>query len=766
MSSHHVKFRNKFRKRHDANEVDENSLIVFGYSSKLHKTENVFSVGDDFQSTSSAVAFDENKHLIPWNGDEELKIDRYDVRLYLTSLDEFDKEIKNLEGKRNDKYDEDEANSAEQLEEELCDEQRYADLYVDMRQKEIEEQNKNRKRAEIGYSYDEQQPSPLVEEEEDEPYIKPISLKLPVGIATPDSVRQNLLIERTALFVVEKGPQMEVVIKAKQRHKAEQFGFLDFDHRLHPFYKYLCKQIREKKYVPELRQPAKKKKEPEPIYSESDDSDGGYLHPLLCGDAKKAKTEAMSDPEFIGPSQKPKQIIKKPESSNCDLDVLIQKFHRSDDQNSSSSLYSSLMKSLHSLIHGQPKEKEETIKNNENDKKVEEKRKENEKKVEEPAKPQQPEILYETDESRINDYNLWHLEFYGRQSPYLPGPPPFPLTPAADSVVESGIAVAAKYVAFQGVAAEQKLIEHNGDKVHFLSARSPYYTFYQSKVRQLQWQIYQQQQQINLKLNKNTQQSAPQTQKSLIKQIIQAATSKDLTPIELLVGSKRDESCATSNGVKEEDGADFGDKKQQERREKARLFMERILNERMAEKHSGKKRLKDGGDKLPVVQPPGIISTPIILSDTKNENEEEKNKNTKSISPYNLSKTISTMIDMHIKKTFGEASTPTGRTGSDYVDDNSPRDGYEDTPKRKKEKHKKRKSRERKKRERSTSSKLFDGSEEEEEKEERKRKKHKRRRERSDSRHRKHHRSSRHRSYSSSSSRSRSPKYSRKSRDR
>jgi len=53
---------------------------------------------------------------------------------------------------------------------------------------------------------------------------------------------------------------------------------------------------------------------------------------------------------------------------------------------------------------------------------------------------------------------LWHLEFYGRQSPYLPGPPPFPLTPATDSVVESGIAVAAKYVAFQGAAAEQKLI--------------------------------------------------------------------------------------------------------------------------------------------------------------------------------------------------------------------------------------------------------------------------------------------------------------------
>lgn len=60
-------------------------------------------------------------------------------------------------------------------------------------------------------------------------------------------MRENTRVEKTALFVHRQGPQMEILIKAKQANNP-QFGFLNQDHELYKYYRHLLAAIKGGRY--------------------------------------------------------------------------------------------------------------------------------------------------------------------------------------------------------------------------------------------------------------------------------------------------------------------------------------------------------------------------------------------------------------------------------------------------------------------------------------------------------------------------------------
>jgi hypothetical protein len=145
------------------------------------------------------------------------------------------------------------------------------------------------------------------------------------------------VIERTANFVALQGIQMEIIIKAKHHKHKGRFGFLEFDHPLNSFYKYMCKLIREKKYTPK---PQKRKllpgehtvpERPEAHESNDEDSDsdgGDYIHPLLMAATKPKLSSTTPVPTPIPvpvPSSKVRIWHTKPLNVNY---ILVQSIFR------------------------------------------------------------------------------------------------------------------------------------------------------------------------------------------------------------------------------------------------------------------------------------------------------------------------------------------------------------------------------------------------------------------------------------------------------
>ena len=121
----------------------------------------------------------------------------------------------------------------------------------------------------------------------------------------PSTKKLHAIMEKTAMFIVQRGPQVEIVIKAKQKHNP-YFAFLDFEDHLNPYYKHLLQALRTQAYIPQPPtepevaedkptpvtandSPTKKPDETDPVHparatalSSGDESDGECeLHPLL-----------------------------------------------------------------------------------------------------------------------------------------------------------------------------------------------------------------------------------------------------------------------------------------------------------------------------------------------------------------------------------------------------------------------------------------------------------------------------------------------------
>lgn len=288
------------RKKHE----NEEELLVFGYSCKL------------FRDDEKALYIDQGKHLIPWMGDELLKIDRYDVRGALSDLSQYESKS-GIHGSS----DWSSMSSEERRIEQLCDEERYRALYHNEEEEALyqEEELKRLHQAlgsdkeygQVEYKYgDDNVHEETIEkeavDEHDEPFIPPPNLDIPPNMVTPETKKLNAIIEKTAMFINQQGPQMEILLKMKQASN-RQFDFLSFSSPLHPYYRHLLMVIKSGRYRPVSLI------EETSIQDEQKAYEDHYLHPSLA----PAPTVLEAAPSIPSINYKP--------SSDCLYSMLVNK---------------------------------------------------------------------------------------------------------------------------------------------------------------------------------------------------------------------------------------------------------------------------------------------------------------------------------------------------------------------------------------------------------------------------------------------------------
>jgi len=285
-------------------ENEKLDLLVFGYACKL------------FRDDERAIFIDNGSHLIPWMGDDSLKIDRYDGRGALYDVTQHEP----VAGAW------DNLSPEEEEEERKCDKERYRSLYINDSEDHIT-QEEIIKRAQVGqdfsqvpYSYDETAMNEITEGSQDDsaasqPFTPPEGLLIPADMTTPENMKHHAIIERTATFIAQQGSQMEILMKVKQNSN-RLFDFLSFNDPLHFYYKHLLSSIKSGEYTPISKDKSWSDEE-----GEDNTDDDHYLHPSLASIATKPVVAPppltappppqVAPPPFENPPENIQKIVEK-----------------------------------------------------------------------------------------------------------------------------------------------------------------------------------------------------------------------------------------------------------------------------------------------------------------------------------------------------------------------------------------------------------------------------------------------------------------------
>eukprot|EP00277_Geminigera_cryophila_P018304 CAMPEP_0179437358 /NCGR_PEP_ID=MMETSP0799-20121207/21263_1 /TAXON_ID=46947 /ORGANISM="Geminigera cryophila, Strain CCMP2564" /LENGTH=821 /DNA_ID=CAMNT_0021218239 /DNA_START=17 /DNA_END=2482 /DNA_ORIENTATION=+ len=229
----------KFSSRDDDDEDKHQSLKIVGYSSSL------------YQDDETMAWLENQKHLQLWmeNKEEDLWIDRYDVRQLLSDASLFAKRPRQQSPVLVD-----------DAEERMLDAERFGDLPPSTGE-ESSATYDNDGEADDGdgaasapsnhfgavhFSFGGQ---PAAQQAPQHPIPAEIQAfadgwltELAVGSTLPHTFKQHQVIERTAKFIHKQGKKMEVSLKIKHGGNAA-FQFLLVDHPLQPYYQALLKYL-------------------------------------------------------------------------------------------------------------------------------------------------------------------------------------------------------------------------------------------------------------------------------------------------------------------------------------------------------------------------------------------------------------------------------------------------------------------------------------------------------------------------------------------